>query len=128
MAKLFLLLLLTLNIACTQNPKNAQTKLGPDEFEHLLQQDNNVQLVDVRTPEEFQGGHIFHAQNLNFYDADFEQKIAKLDKTKPVAVYCAKGGRSASAAEKLQQAGFPKVFDLAGGMSAWKSAGKKTAQ
>jgi rhodanese-related sulfurtransferase len=128
MTKLFFLFLLTLSASCTQNPAEAQTKLGPDEFEQLLRQDSSVQLIDVRTPEEFKAGYISHAQNLNFYDADFEQKIAKLDKTRPVAVYCAKGGRSASAAEKLKQAGFPKVFDLAGGMGAWKSAGKKTTQ
>ena len=94
----------------------------------MLQQDPTVQLLDVRTPEEFKSGYIAGAKNLNFYDDDFAQQIAKLDKTKPVMVYCAKGGRSASAAEQLNQAGFSKVYDLTGGMYAWKAAGKKTAQ
>jgi rhodanese-related sulfurtransferase len=66
--------------------------------------------------------------NYGFYASDFAQKIAKLDKNRPVMVYCAAGGRSASAASQFKKLGFAKVYDLDGGMGAWKKAGKKTVR
>lgn len=128
MAKLFCFLLLLSSLSCANNATDRQTKLSPDAFENMLQEDPAIQLLDVRTPEEFASGYISGAINLNFYDDDFAQQIAKLDKTKPVMVYCAKGGRSASAAEQLKDAGFPKIYDLTGGMYAWKAADKKTVR
>lgn len=122
--KLLFLALAFMGLACTHNPAIGQSKLSPAAFEAMLQKDSTVQLVDVRTPEEYQQGYIANAQNLNLYDADFAQKIAKLDKTRPVMVYCAKGARSASAAEQLSKQGFPQVYDLEGGMTAWKQARK----
>ena len=121
-------LLLAFCFSCTQNRVEAQSKLSPERFETMLKKDATVQLLDVRTPEEYQSGHIAGATNLNFYDDNFAQQIRKLDKTKPVMVYCAKGGRSASAAEQLSQNGFPQVYDLEGGITAWKEAGKKVEQ
>ncbi len=85
-----------------------------------------VQIIDVRTPEEFQSGYIEGAINLNIQDDRFSEQILQLDKSKPVMVYCAKGGRSARAAAQLKEAGFQEVYDLPGGMEAWLSAGKKT--
>lgn len=122
---IFPLLFLSLGLSCGTN---AQAKLSPNDFEATLKKEPTAQVIDVRTPEEFKTGYIEGAKNINFYDKDFAQQIAKLDKTKPVMVYCAKGGRSASAAEQFAKAGFPKVFDLDGGMTAWKAAGKKTVQ
>ncbi len=125
MTKILCFLLLAFCLSCTHNRAEAQSKLAPAGFEAMLQKDPSVQLVDVRTPEEFQSGHLAGAQNLNFYDDHFAELIGKLDKSKPVMVYCAKGGRSASAAEQFTRAGFPQVYDLEGGISAWKAAGKK---
>ena len=127
MPKLIFFFLLTLCLSCNQDSANAQSKLSPNDFETMLKKDSTAQVVDVRTPQEFKSGYIAGAKNINFYDDDFAQQIAKLNKTRPVMVYCAKGGRSASAAELFAKAGFPKVFDLEGGMTAWKAAGKKTA-
>lgn len=79
-----------------------------------------VQLIDVRTPEEFAAGHIAHAKNINFMAEDFKKQIAKLDKSKPVYVYCQAGGRSAKAAKIFLEAGFTEVHDLKGGYGAWK--------
>ncbi len=128
MPKLIFFLLPALFLSCSGSEAGAQSKLSPNDFEAMLKKEPSAQVVDVRTPKEFSGGYIEGAKNINFYDDDFAQQIAKLDKTKPVMVYCAKGGRSASAAEQFSKAGFPKVFDLDGGMSAWKAAGKKTVQ
>ena len=115
-------------LSCSQPGAEAQARLTADAFESMLAQDKTAQLVDVRTPREYSGGHIEGAQLINFYDADFGQKIAKLDKNKPVMVYCAAGARSAGAAEQLQKMGFIKVFDLEGGMNAWRAGRKKTVQ
>ncbi len=111
------------------NTANAQTSLlDSNAFEKMLKTDKSVQLIDVRTPGEFAEGHIEGALNHDFYAADFAQKIARLDKSRPVMVYCAAGGRSASATGQLKKLGFAKVYDLDGGMGAWKKAGKKTVK
>lgn len=82
-----------------------------------------LQLVDVRTPQEWGTGHIDGALHIDWFDDDFKQRIAKLDKNKPVRLYCAAGGRSEEARELLREMGFKDVKDLDGGMSAWKKAG-----
>jgi len=129
MKKLLFLLLVLSSISCTQTAVQAQSgKLNATEFESLLSKDKTVQLVDVRTPEEYAAGHIEGARLIDFYDTDFATRIGKLDKSKPVMVYCAAGGRSASAAEQLNKMGFKKVYDLTGGMRAWRAAGKKAVQ
>ena len=86
---------------------------------------DNVQLVDVRTPEEFQAGYIAEAQNIDFMSPTFEEDIKTLDKEKPVLLYCQKGGRSAKCAEKMKDLGFKKIYDLQGGFSKWKHEGFK---
>ncbi len=126
MRYLFLLILI-LGLSCAENTVNAQNRLTPDAFEAMLKSDSTIQLVDVRTPAEFQSGYIAGAQNLNIQDADFAKKIRQLDKTRPVLVYCAVGGRSAKAASQFSTLGFLKVYDLKGGMTAWKDGGKAVA-
>jgi rhodanese-related sulfurtransferase len=123
MKKLIFCLLCFLSIVGCDN-STAQTKLSPDDFEKLIQTDKNVQLVDVRTPQEMANGHIEKAVNINIADADFQAKMSQLDKTKPVAVYCGVGGRSGKAAAILTTLGFTKIYDLQGGMTAWKSKNK----
>lgn len=103
----------------------AQTKLDADAFEKKIKE-KNVQLVDVRTPAEVSSGKIKGAAVMNFNDANFKTQIAKLDKNKPIALYCAAGGRSGKAATLLTQMGFKQVYDLAGGMSAWAAKRKPT--
>ncbi len=79
----------------------------------------NIQLVDVRTPAEFTLGHIEGAANLNVNDAQFKDMAAKLDKRKPVAVYCKMGSRSAKAAGILAEMGFKTIYNLDGGYMGW---------
>jgi rhodanese-related sulfurtransferase len=83
------------------------------------------QLLDVRTIEEYNNGHIKNAVQANWNNQDeFKNKIASLDKSKPVYLYCQVGGRSGAAAAWFVQNGFKKVYDLKGGFSAWKAADK----
>jgi rhodanese-related sulfurtransferase len=84
-----------------------------------------VQLVDVRTPEEFLTGHIDKAKNINFNDPNFKQTIASsLNKNKPVAIYCRSGRRSASALIILKEMGFKDIYDLEGGFLNWQAVPK----
>ena len=84
-----------------------------------------VQLVDVRTPEEFLAGHIDKAKNINFNDPNFKQTIAtSLNKNKPVAIYCRSGRRNASALIILKEMGFKDIYDLEGGFLNWQAVPK----
>lgn len=83
-----------------------------------------VQLLDVRTAEEYKGGHVAGSVNMDVNSSDFNTRIATLDKTKPVVVYCLSGGRSPKAAEQLLAAGFTQVYNYGGGILEWRAAGK----
>ncbi len=106
------------------NAGTSQSLLDVDKFEAKLNAATDAQIVDVRTPEEFNGGHLLNASNINVDDAAFDSKISKLDKSKPTFVYCLAGGRSANAVKKMQDAGFKEVYDMKGGFRAWSGARK----
>lgn len=80
-------------------------------------------LLDVRTAEEFAAGHLPGALNIDAESPDFAAGIASLDPSKPYAVYCRSANRSKVAMTAMQSAGFTNLYDLAGGINAWKSAG-----
>lgn len=103
----------------------AQTIKSVDnaEFTKIIS-DKNIQLVDVRTPEEFSDGHIPGAKNMDIKGAGFEKQIATLDTTKSVAVYCRGGMRSKAAAKKMADRGFT-IIDLDNGFSAWNGKVEK---
>lgn len=109
--------------SCLKTKTDGVVVLNPEKFEQKMQKDN-VQLVDVRTPEEFASGHLPNAINININGADFEAETAKLDKDKPVLVYCKSGMRSAKASANLKVQGFKNISDLDGGITSWKDAGK----
>lgn len=94
-----------------------------EEMDKLLKLEK-VQLIDVRTPEEYAEGHIAGSININFNADDFEEQIVKADKSKPVAVYCGKGGRSSRCSAFMKKAGFKKIYDLNGGITEWQYKGK----
>lgn len=81
---------------------------------------HDVQLIDVRTPEEYEEGHIENATLIDFNSEDFKENVQTLDKTRPVYVYCGSGGRSALASELMAELGFNEIYDLQGGFLAWE--------
>ena len=94
-----------------------------DEFENALR-GGHVQLLDVRSAEEYAQGHIANAENIDVQQPDFIDKTqGKLDHANPVYVYCRSGKRSMLAAQKLVKAGF-KVVNLRDGIVGWEAAGK----
>lgn len=120
----------------TMNDRIAQTatnveRVSPGDFETRLSGGGTagVQLIDVRTPREYNAGHIDGAVLLDISKRDvFNNGIDALDKNRPVLVYCAVGGRSAAAAKLLADKGFSQIVDLNGGINAWVDAGKKTVK
>jgi rhodanese-related sulfurtransferase len=123
---LLLLIFLLLTLNC-QGQTGVQ-KLTPDGFEKKMLATSEKIILDVRTPGEFSRGHLTGAILIDYYRDDFKSELAKLDKSKPVFVYCAAGSRSGSASKLLSQLGFKEIYDLHGGLSAWAEAGKSVTR
>jgi phage shock protein E len=97
-----------------QSIKTIQKDLPAKEFKENA---SKGLLLDVRTPEEFAEGNISGAVNLDIYNANFSAELDKLDKTKPVYVYCRSGSRSSKASNMMKEKGFKEVYNLIGGYS-----------
>jgi rhodanese-related sulfurtransferase len=91
-----------------------------DDFQDGFSNNSNSIILDVRTPEEYNDGHLPNALNINIMDPDFQEKIEALDKTKSYYVYCRSGGRSSTACRFMQSADFAETFNLLGGITAWR--------
>jgi rhodanese-related sulfurtransferase len=85
-------------------------------------------VLDVRTPREFEAGHIQGATNINFNDKDFAKRIEALDKKKIYIIHCASGGRSGQACEQIKTMNFKHMMHMNQGFSAWKEAGQPVAK
>ena len=96
--------------------------VDPKQAQPLIAE-KKVVVLDVRTPEEFKAGHIAGATNINFRAADFEKRVADLDKNKSYLVHCASGGRSTACLPALKKLKVESVYHLDGGINAWKKAG-----
>jgi rhodanese-related sulfurtransferase len=101
-------------------------KINPDclrveksVFKLEMKKYSDFQLIDVRTPEEYNNGTIENAENINFYDDNFNEQLSGLDKSLPTFVYCQAGGRSFKAMEVMCELGFKMVYELEGGYSNW---------
>lgn len=116
MKHLFILAMLS-QLFCGCSGSEGFISQSNEEFAKTIS-DSNVQLVDVRTPEEFAEGHIPGAMNIDVRNANFDERISELDSGRPVAVYCRSGSRSKTAAQKLVAKGF-KVYELNKGFINW---------
>jgi thioredoxin len=95
------------------------TSLSTQEFAKTVAS-GKVQVLDVRTADEFKSGHLNKALQANWLDnKEFNDRTSHLDKNIPVYIYCLSGGRSGAAAEALRAKGF-KVTNMEGGINAWK--------
>ena len=109
---------LSVFFSCSSQENKAVKKLEVSEFkEHLKNQE--VQLIDVRTSEEYKQGAISNAKLINFFAGDFKEKILELDKEQPVYLYCRSGNRSGKASKILADLGFKEIYDLKGGYKVW---------
>lgn len=109
--------------AQNENGKQREVKtIGVEEFANVITQ-NDLRLIDVRTPKEYAEGHIAGAENIDVKATDFAERIKNIKGT--VAVYCRSGKRSMMAAEQLSKLDCS-VINLDGGILAWQKAGKPT--
>ena len=102
-----------------KSPENVKS-LRAAHFKEIIK-NPEVQLVDVRTSEEFRQGTIANATLIDIYSCDFEKNIdERLDISRPVAVFCHSGARSMYAARILAQQGFMTIYNLKGGIICWR--------
>lgn len=108
--------------------QSAPQNLDVRSFNETMRRTPAKTVLDVRTAQEVAGGTLPGAVNIDYFASDFTNQLGRLDKTKPVFVYCAVGGRSGKATQQLQQAGFKTIYNLSGGMQAWQQAGYPTTK
>jgi rhodanese-related sulfurtransferase len=131
--KLFVIAILTIGfVACKKEVKKEVTKetetidsepIGIISTDELNSLSNSIQLVDVRTPNEYASAYIKNAINIDIIGDDFIEGMVLLNRAKPVYVYCVKGVRSQKAAETLLDAGFSQVYNYKGGFGEWTKGG-----
>ena len=123
MKKLIILTLpLTLILSACGSSGGNVTNLNVSDFAKKAS-DSSIVVLDVRTPGEFQSGHLQNAVNIDYEGLNFEGEVNKLDKTKTYAVYCRSGRRSGLATDVMSKDGFKSIFNLEGGIEAWQTAG-----
>lgn len=109
-------------VSCQQVSKDGQKEsLNASEFSKKISETQDAKIIDVRTAEEFEKGHLINALNYDWNGNNFDTEISSLDKSKPVFVYCLSGGRSGSAASKMRSDGFKEVYELEGGIIKWRA-------
>lgn len=98
--------------------------ISPTEAAELLNDPPaDLVVLDVRTPDEFAGGHLADAVNLDYQAAGFAGELSALDRGASYLLYCRTGNRSAQVREMMSDLGFAEVYEIAGGIVAWTGAG-----
>ena len=118
----FILCLLSAALTTTVFAEDKVAHVNAEDAAKLIQA-GKVTVLDVRTPDEFNEGHIKGAKNIDFSAPDFATKLAEVDKSKPVLVHCQAGGRSTKSLPALEKLGI-EIYHLDGGIDAWVQAGK----
>jgi rhodanese-related sulfurtransferase len=100
---------------------NAQSKkdVNSKEVNSMLQKDKKLVVLDVRTPEEFNAGHIKGAINIDIRQPDALSKIDKLDRNAKFIVHCRTNHRSKIAVDHMLQSGFKTIYQMMDGMNGW---------
>jgi rhodanese-related sulfurtransferase len=97
--------------------------VGAAQAEKVIKEENLV-IVDIRTPAEFKAGHLPGARNIDFKAADFKEKVSRLDRERTYLVHCQSGRRSTNALETFKALGFKSIIHLDGGFASWEKSGK----
>ena len=114
---IFLPFLLLFAVGCSQIKGKLITEVSQREFDKVV-------LVDVRTPKEYNDGHIDNALNIDWLGDSFPAEFEKIDKDQTVYLYCRSGKRSADATKFLDSLGYKNVVNLEGGYVVWASRNK----
>ncbi|WGK63862.1 rhodanese-like domain-containing protein [Croceiramulus getboli] len=95
--------------------------LSQQEWSDAVSSNAEAVIVDVRTPEEVEGGYIPNAIHIDIQQGPgFLDEVQKLDAAKPTYVYCRSGARSTQACQLMDQLGFDETYNLQGGILAWQ--------
>jgi thioredoxin len=122
-SSIFFLLLSFTILSCNGQTSKNITDIDPKTFSEKITATPNAQIIDVRTPQEFASGHLDNAVNIDWLGDNFVVNAEKLDKTKPVFVYCKTSNRSPQAAKKLEELGFATIYNMQGGLLKWDAEG-----
>lgn len=111
------------NISRWQLLKNQLNNLSPTEFQTMLDNNPNTQLIDVRTSKEFEKFHLPNAINIDYLAYNFWSQIEQLDRTKPCLIYCRTGRRSIRTCTMMRNGDFDNIniFNLDGGLVVWET-------
>jgi phage shock protein E len=102
------------------------TALSPKEASNLIEThtgDSDFIILDIRTPGEYQRGHLKNATMIDYYSKSFADEIRRLDKKKSYLVYCRSGNRSARSMDLFIKLKFQKIYHLSSGINGWISEG-----
>ncbi len=119
--------LLALLCSCCANAGEEAKHVNAEEAARVIAE-GKVVVIDVRTPEEFAGGYIAGARNINIASPDFKEQVAKLDQEATYLLHCQAGGRSLKALKVFQDLGFQHLIHLDDGFMGWEDAGKPVAK
>jgi rhodanese-related sulfurtransferase len=111
-------------LGCKETSAQYAKLIEPQEMSNIITS-KEVILLDVRTPQEFNQGHIDGAINIDFMARDFNEQLKQLNTDKPVVVYCRSGRRSGLSSKNLTNIGFKEIYDLKGGTISWQRQGFK---
>lgn len=110
--------------AVASEPAGTFGSVSPERFAALAAAEE-VTVIDIRTPEEIAAGKVTpDALELDYYAADFDERLAALDRDARYAIYCRSGSRTGATLERMRALGFENVVDLAGGKQAWERSGR----
>lgn len=114
--------------SCQEKSSTSVQIVGVLDFEEKLNNSADKIILDVRTLPEYQKAHLENSVLIDIQKEGFTAIINKLDKLKPVFVYCASGARSKKAASILKAEGFKEIYHLDGGINEWINSKKPVVQ
>ena len=117
----FVFFSLLLVYSCQIFESNEINEISDIQFTEI--QDTDYILVDVRTAEEYESGHIQDAVNFDFYSESFQNDILTLDKSSSIILYCRTQNRSTKTANYLKESGYNEITVIAGGITSWVKNG-----
>jgi len=115
-----------LNTNSTTYQEKILKSVSLSEWKNTYENNKNLIIIDVRTPEEYNKGHIENAINIDYYNPNFQTELKKLDKTKEYLIHCKSGSRSGKTLNIMKNLNFKNVLNLKGGINGWITAKYKT--
>lgn len=98
------------------------------EAKKMLDEPAGYVWLDIRTPGEYASGYIEGAINIDYYESNYRDELAKLDRDRVYIIYCRSGNRSGKSMRIMQSLGFKTVYNVLGGINRWKSSGYRLVQ